>query len=383
MILAPTGKAARVASKATGRECMTVHRALKYNPVTGYFYNSLNKLPVDCVVLDESSMLDIDIVQHLFEAIPHNAKVIFLGDTKQLPSVGAGNVLKDLIASDKVKVITLDVVKRQSENSGIIKNANRIMAGENIVTQEETKDAYVINIMNPDEAINKMFETIEKLKPVYGMNEIQVLCPQKNGTIGVNYLNFLIQERFNPENNEIRFLNREISVSLDGKTTQKFDLFFKKGDKVIHTKNNYSIPWYSLYNGKLILNPEGYGVSNGETGRIVKLVEGKDEYDNPIRKIVVKYDDKYVIYEDDFSELDHAYALTIHKSQGSQWKAVILFITASSYNMLDNNLIYTGYTRARSYIATIGEESAITYAIKTRKSIMRYTGLKERLENVF
>lgn len=383
MILAPTGKAARVASKATGRECMTVHRALKYNPVTGYFYNSLNKLPVDCVVLDESSMLDIDIVQHLFEAIPHNAKVIFLGDTKQLPSVGAGNVLKDLIASDKVKVITLDVVKRQSENSGIIKNANRIIAGENIVTQEETKDAYVINITNPDEAINKMFETIEKLKPVYGMNEIQVLCPQKNGTIGVNYLNFLIQERFNPENNEIRFLNREISVSLDGKTTQKFDLFFKKGDKVIHTKNNYSILWYSLYNGKLILNPEGYGVSNGETGRIVKLVEGKDEYDNPIRKIVVKYDDKYIIYEDDFSELDHAYALTIHKSQGSQWKAVILFITSSSYNMLDNNLIYTGYTRARSYIATIGEESAITYAIKTRKSIMRYTGLKERLENVF
>ena len=383
MILAPTGKASRVVAKATKQDAFTVHRALKYNPLNGYYFNATNKLPIDCLVLDESSMLDIDIARHLLEAIPPTTKVIFLGDTKQLPSVGAGNVLKDLIDSKNVNVVTLNVVKRQGEDSGIIKNASRIIDGEMIEDEPETNDAYLLNVRDAEEAHDKLFQTVELLKKTFSFNEIQVLSPQRDGLIGTNFLNFLLQEKFNPENNEIRFKNKEISVTLpnDYKTT-KFDLFFKKGDKVIHTKNNYTIDWYMLNGKKLLINPDGCGVTNGECGRIIKLIEGKDEFGNIVRKIVVKYEDKYVIYENDFSELDHSYALTIHKSQGSEWDAVIIMMMFSSYNMLDNNLFYTGYTRAKSFVATIGEQNAIKHAVKTKKSIVRYTGLADRIQEL-
>jgi len=380
IIMAPTGKAALVAKKATDMEASTIHRALKYNPTTGYYYNALNCLPYDCIVLDESSMLDIEVAKHFFNAISPKTKIIFLGDTKQLPSVGAGNVLKDLILSGKLKISTLTVIKRQGLDSGIIKNANRIIAGEMITSEIESKDAYVYKAIDVDACNVKILSLIVKLLNKYTIEDIQVLCPQKNGTIGTNYLNYLIQEKFNPENNEIRFMNKQVSVTIVGDTVaSKFDLFFKKGDKVIHTKNNYTTLWYKILNRKLVVNPESVGINNGETGKIVKLLESKDKLGNLVKKIIVQYDDKLIVYENDFSEIDHAYALTIHKSQGSAWKAVILPIMFSNYRMLDRNLFYTGYTRAREFAGVIGEADAIKYAVKTQKSTKRWTSLNEAL----
>ena len=378
IIIAPTGKASKVAQKATGIPAFTVHRALKYHPNLGYEFNSSNMLPYDCIIIDEASMLDTELAYRLFSAVAPYTKLIIMGDTKQLPSIGAGNVLRDLIDCKKINNVTLNVVKRQGVDSGIIKNARSIIDGDMITSQKENMDALIYGCDTYDKAHEKLFKLFNTLLKKYALEEIQVLSPQKTGVCGTNYLNFLLQEKLNPDNNDIRFLNKTITVNIDGKNNY-FDLYFKRGDRVINMRNNYTIPWYKNVGGTLVPDESNAGITNGEVGTIVKLIETKTDYNEYNQQIIVQYDDKYIIYENDFSDIEHSYALTIHKSQGSEWKAVILMLINANPLMLDRNLLYTGYTRAKEFIATITDSSTLQKSIRNQKSIYRNTGLKDKL----
>lgn len=384
-VFAPTGKAAKVASRATGMECMTVHRGLSYNPLVGFLYNEDNPLEADCIVIDESSMLDITLTKHLLNAINNGTKVIFLGDTNQLPSIGAGNVLHDLMQSNIIKVVTLDVIKRQDGLSGIVKNANQIIKGNMISSCEDTKDAYVIFRKGLDAVQKVIIDSVHRLleNETFTFEDIQILCPQKNGLVGTYYLNYLLQKEFNPIDEGYKVLARtfQIQSSFEGKT-ETINLFFRKNDKVIHIKNNYDMEWYSKdVNLGYVLDKTIVGITNGECGTIEEIdkikVDGKEKF-----RIIVKYENGYVFYDDGFDELEHAYALTIHKSQGSQWKAVIIPLVTQHYSMLDNNLFYTAYTRAESFVVTVGQPEAFRLAIKTHKTRNRHTGLVNKIINL-
>ena len=386
-VLAPTGKASKVATKSTERDCMTIHRGLGFNPIEGFTYNEDEPLEADVLVVDESSMMDISIAKHLFNAVANGTKVILMGDTKQLPSVGAGNVLKDLIASGIVEIVTLDVVKRQGAMSGIIRNANRIINGEMIESCEDTKDAYVIQRQTVEGAIKGILDSMKRILsfPDYTMDDIQVLAPQRTGSVGTYMLNYLIQQEFNSHNNSgLRVLNQKFDVTLDHKKgSETFELHFQKGDKVIHINNEYDMTWYVKgdYNQYLVDNGT-IGITNGECGVIEDILKVTNDKNDTFTRIIVKYEDKFVFYDDHFANLDHSWALTIHKSQGSQWKAVIIPMMKQHYNMLDNNLFYTGYTRAELFSCVVGQPEAIRHAIRTYKTITRYTALDEKIKEV-
>lgn len=373
-IFAPTGKAAKVATNSTGRECQTVHRGLGYGK-DGFEYNEYNKLDSNCIVVDETSMLDISLTYHLLQAVDRGAKVILMGDTKQLASIGPGNVLMDIINSNAVKVVTLDVVKRQGLLSGIYKNALRIIEKKYIENCHDTGDAYVIHRTSSLSAQATIIESIKRLlnRDTFSLEDIQVLCPQKDGTIGVKNMNYVIQQEFNgyePIKTE-SMLNNKFNITINGIKEERA-LYFKKGDKVIHIKNNYDKVFYEqpFKSSKVIK----YGITNGETGIIEGVYNTEDD-----KYIIVNYDGQYVIYEDGFNELDHAFALTIHKSQGSQWKAILVPIMSENASMLDNNLFYTAYTRASEFIAIIGEQYSIQKAINTQKTDKRNTSLSQLL----
>lgn len=383
-VYAPTGKASKVASRATGFDCKTIHRGLEYRPPEGFVHNSTNPLEYNCIIVDETSMLDISLARSLFEAIKVGTKVIFIGDTKQLPSVGAGNVLHDLIDSNAITVVTLDVVKRQGENSGIIYNANNIIHGVSVETRESTGDAYVILKDDTVSAQKTMISSVKKLlfSKRFSFEEIQVLCLQKTGIIGTNSMNYVLQREFNHNPLTIKIPCAKFNMAdPDSGDINIIQLYFKKGDKVIHTKNNYNINWYNSDGSEYVLNKTVSGVTNGECGIIEDIVYVKTPKKN-IARIVVKYDGGYVFYDDKFDELELSYALTIHKSQGSQWKSVIIPIMFANYMMLDNNLFYTALTRASEFVAVVGQQKAIDMAIKTHKSRERYTYLGERIQKI-
>lgn len=380
-VFAPTGKASKVAKKATGRDACTVHRGLGYRPDIGFEFNEDNPLEADCVILDESSMLDILLAQSLFEAIPPGCKVIFMGDTKQLPSVGAGNVLLDLINGGMIPVITLNVVKRQAEHSGIIRNANKIINGEMISSCQDTADAYVIRKQNAFDVQETMVRSMERLidSNRYSFEDIQILCPQKNGEIGTYVMNWVIQQTFNPNPSGEKVLNRNIKKK-HSQTEEIMDvpLYFQAGDKVMHVANNYQMVWYQKNElGEYVEDRENIGITNGECGVIEGIEKEKVMGVNQI-KMIVRYEDGYVMYYDTFEELDHSYAMTIHKSQGSQWPAVIIPIMMENYNMLDNSIFYTGYTRSKDFNCVIGQSEAINHAVKTFKNRKRYTSLEQK-----
>ena len=381
-VFAPTGKASKVAAKATGRECTTIHRGLKFKPDGGFEHNEKLPLDIDCLVLDESSMLDIVLAKHLFSAIPAHCKVIFMGDTKQLPSVGAGNVLHDLISSGVIPVITLDVVKRQAQDSGIIVNANKIIQGEMIDTSADTLDAYVIYQNESEKVQHTVIRSIDRLLATRDMSieDIQVLCPQRKGEVGTYVMNWMIQQAFNTNEDGIKVENRKIVKQISGSDeAEEIPLYFKAGDKVIHTANNYQMKWYTKSssdsyeeNSKLV------GITNGECGVIEEIYQVNQQQDEEEYVIVVRYEDGYVKYMNQFDELDHCYAMTIHKSQGSQWPAVLMVVMMENYNMLDNSIFYTGYTRAKDFSCVIGQSNAIAHAIATFRNLRRNTSLNEK-----
>ena len=385
-IYAPTGKASKVASKATQMNCSTIHKGLGYNPATmGFEHNEENPFDSDVIICDESSMLDVRLANSFFKAIKNGSKVILMGDIKQLASVGPGNVLKDIMNSDSVKVIELKVVKRQGLDSGIIENANNIINGKPIVTCEHTKDAYFL----PRESNSSCQKTL--IQSIYNIlnnrkiefSEIQVLSPQRSGALGVYALNYLIQKEFNPDNNEIVVPALKFTMRINEfESEELYTLNFKKNDKVINTKNDYDLEQYKKDAYGNLVKMKTTGITNGECGvienieRISRNVDGK-----PILStvITVKYEDFYAKYVDDFADLEHAYCLTIHKSQGSAWKAVVLPFSNSHFNMLDNNLIYTAWTRAREFAVAIGQSQAVIRGVKKSNASKRNTTLEDRL----
>lgn len=385
-IYAPTGKASKVANKSTGRECSTIHRGLGFNPETNYF-NHTEENPLDCNILvcDESSMLDISLAKAFLEAIKNGSLVIFMGDIKQLASVGPGNVLKDIMYSGIAKVVELNVHKRQGVDSGIIENANNIIEKRAIVTCEKTRDAYFLNRETYSGCQKAVIQSVHNILNNVGIefNEIQILSPQRNGPLGVYMLNYLMQREFNPGNNEVTIPALRFKGRLNERYSEEqiFTLEFKIGDKVINTKNSYDLEQYKLKeNGSF--EEIGIGVINGECGVIYDIRKTDKNIGGKIKnvtQIIVQYDDFYTIYEDDFGDIEHAYCLTIHKSQGSAWKAVILPFSTSHYN-LDNNLIYTAWTRAREFAVAIGSKKSVMMGINKSNASKRNTSLKERLE---
>ena len=347
LLAAPTGRAAKRMTEATGMEAKTIHRLLEYNPMDGYKRNDENPLEGDALIVDECSMIDILLFYNLMKAIPSNMRLILVGDIDQLPSVGAGNVLRDIIDSQQIPVVRLTRIFRQAQSSRIVMNAHAINAGQfpNIKNGLDT-DFFFINQEDADEMVKLIIGLVrDRLPKKYGYppKEIQVLTPMQRGTVGAGNLNIELQNALNPT----------------GPSLARGGYTFRQGDKVMQIRNNYD-----------------KNVFNGDIGYITAV-------DTNERTLTVTFDSRLVEY--DITELDEivlAYAVTIHKSQGSEFPVVVMPVTMKHFVMLQRNLIYTGITRAKKICVLVGTTKALAYAIKQNTVSKRNTKLKERLNNI-
>lgn len=346
LLAAPTGRAAKRMSEATGMEAKTIHRLLECKPPEGYQRNDENPLEGDVLIVDECSMIDIILMNSLLKAMPLNMRLVLVGDIDQLPSVGAGNVLRDIIESECFPVVRLTRIFRQAQKSRIIMNAHRINKGElPDISNGKESDFFFINNEEPEQVVEEIISLVKTKLPNYyhvKPSEVQVLTPMQRGVIGCTNLNQRLQEALNPEGDGLR----------------RGGFIFRKYDKVMQIKNNYDKE-----------------VFNGDIGRIV-------EVDTHERQLKVLFDNRVVEY--DVSELDelvHAYATTIHKAQGSEYPIVVMPVLMSHYLMLQRNLIYTGITRAKKVLTIIGTKKALFYAVKNVTVTKRNTRLKERLNS--
>lgn len=347
VLAAPTGRAAKRMSEATGLEAKTVHRLLEYNMNKGGFSkNEDYPLEADLVIVDEASMLDLILMHHLLKAIPKGAMLILVGDVDQLPAVGAGNVLKDMIESQAIPVTKLNEIFRQAQSSAIITNAHRIINGKmpemNNCTADN--DFFFFQEKEPESTLDRIIDLVKIRVPrKFGYNsisDIQVLSPMNRGTCGTAILNEKLQEALNPASTEVIRGGRK----------------FRIGDKVMQIRNNYD---KNVYNGDI-----GY------------ITEINTEEQN----ISVEIDGTDVIYDySDLDELTLAYAISIHKSQGSEYPVVIIPMTMQHYVMLQRNLIYTSITRGKELVILVGVQKAISIAVHNAKLMMRYGQLKERI----
>lgn len=345
LLAAPTGRAAKRMSEATGMEAKTIHRLLEYKPPEGYQRNEEKPLEGDVLILDECSMIDILLMYNLLKALPDTMTLILVGDTDQLPSVGAGNVLKDMIASGQIPVVKLERIFRQAQGSRIIMNAHRINRGESIdMRGGKDSDFFFASRESNEEVVETLIKFCTQNLPRYyhvdAMSDIQVLTPMQRGICGAANLNVLLQEAMNPSD---IFLKR-------GGTQYRF------GDKVMQIRNDYDKE-----------------VFNGDIGRISRV-------DMEERELTVNYDGREVVYDQsELDELTLAYAITIHKAQGSEYPIVVMPFTMSHFVMLQRNLLYTGVTRAKKILVLIGEKRAVSYAIRNETTKSRNTKLAQRL----
>ncbi len=347
-LCAPTGRAAKRLSESTGLEAKTIHRLLEFDPQTfGFKRNRENPLETDLIVIDEASMVDIVLMNRLLSAVPDKAALMIVGDVDQLPSVGPGAVLGDIIHSKKVPTISLTEIFRQAASSRIVVNAHRINKGEMPLRNEgsELSDFYFIPASSPEDIYTKLMQVItERIPKRFGLDpvkEVQVLTPMNRGGLGARALNIELQKALN--------------AKAEPKIT-RFGTVFAPGDKVIQTFNNYDKE-----------------VFNGDIGQIVKI-------DVAESMLHVDYDGRSAAYE--FGELDEvslAYATSIHKSQGSEYPAVIIPLAMQHYTLLERNLIYTAVTRGKKLVTIIGEPKALAMAVKNLKSNKRVTNLAARL----
>lgn len=350
LLAAPTGRAAKRMSEAIGMEARTIHRLLEYSPRDdGFIRNEDMPLACGLLVVDEASMMDIMLTYHLLKAIPLGATVILVGDIYQLPSVGPGNVLKDLIISQLLPVVELTEIFRQAAESQIVCNAHLMNKGE-VPCLESSKEAlsdfYFIRQSDPDKAADLIVDLVKnhiprrfKFDPI---NDIQVLTPMHKGTVGAASLNKRLQEELNPTS---QFLQRGEKI-------------YRLGDKVMQIRNNYE-----------------KDVFNGDIGRITYI-------DMEEKSIVVNFDERLVSYpSDELDELVAAYAISIHKSQGSEYPAVVIPLMTQHYVLLQRNLVYTGATRGKNLVVFVGESKALAIAIKNNKTQKRHTWLSARLVN--
>jgi len=351
LLAAPTGRAAKRMTEATGHEAKTIHRLLEFSPKEGRFKRDENtSLDAELIVIDETSMVDTILMYHFLKAVPKEATVIFVGDVDQLPSVGAGNVLKDIIDSGVIPTVRLTEIFRQAKESLIIVNAHRVNNGEMPTFSHHGghhQDFYFFQIEEPEKALEKIIELCkDKIPGKFGykpLEDIQVLTPMHRGIVGTVNLNAELQKQLNPSTDEL---------VRGGKV-------LKAGDKVMQIRNNYD-----------------KDVFNGDIGRIIKI-------DREEQEVIVDYDGRPVPYE--YSELDEivmAYAVSVHKSQGSEYPVIVMPILTQHYMLLQRNLLYTGVTRGKKLVILVGTKKAIAIAIKNNKPQQRYTLLKDRLMSV-
>jgi exodeoxyribonuclease V alpha subunit len=350
LLCSPTGRAAKRMSEATGREAKTIHRLLEFSPKDGRFKRDQHRpLEADLVIVDEASMIDVVLMNSLLKAIPPAAGLILVGDVDQLPSVGPGAILRDIIASSLVPVIRLSEIFRQARESQIVINAHRINRGEFPFCADweaqEQGDCYLLAKTEALEVQAAILELASRGLPtrhcVDPLEELQILSPMQKGPIGAMQLNQALQALLNPSGPELLRAGR----------------LYRLGDRVMQIRNNYDKDVY-----------------NGDIGRIVTL-------DMEDREVTVQFDDRQVTY--DFNELDElvlAYAVTIHKSQGSEYPVVIIPVHTAHYVMLQRNLLYTAITRGRRLVVLVGTKKAIAIAVKNQKIQLRYTGLVDRLQ---
>lgn len=387
-IMAPTGQAAQVAQKATGLPASTIHRALHI--VIDKNMESNTTIECDCAVIDEFSMVGINLAATLFSAIAGGTKTIIMGDFHQLPSIDPGNVLKDIISSQTIPVVTLNVVKRQGAGSGVLYNANKILDGQMIrsvkVNEQGVKNnAYIYRSEDPISARKSIVSMVAAMrKRGYQMRDIQVLCPQKQTDVGVYALNYAIQTAFNPPSEgKAEVFSQQVSLHNDQGTPQTVRLMLREGDKVVNTANNYDMRFFSWQKGLGFTEDfSRKGIVNGEMGRIAKIVNVKDGKTIRQRVYVQVNSGHFVMYEDNWDDLSLAYAMTIHRSQGSQWPIVVAPIMSCNRSMLDRQILYTLYTRAQDATVIYGTAESLQFAIENTHSEERLTWLKERLRTI-
>lgn len=364
MLLAPTGRAAKRMSDSTGEEAKTIHRALEVASgdlarISRFVYNENNTFKTNVVIVDEVSMVDVALMSHLCKALPRDCKLILVGDKDQLPSVGAGNVLDDILKSGIITVTMLTKIFRQSDDSLIITNAHLINSGKMPLINNSSKDFFFEEKKDLDSIKNSIVDLVVSRLPKFtGLesSQLQVLAPLKAGVCGIDNLNKSLQQNLNPPS-----INKmEIPVG---------DTIFRVGDKVMQTTNNYNLVWKKL-NG--FIEEEGEGVFNGDIGTIELI-------DFQTNEMVVMFEDgRRCIYpRTDVNQLSLAYAITIHKSQGSEFDVVIIPAIAGPSMILTRNLIYTAVTRAKKMVVIVGEQKNLKRMVSNNYTVQRFTLLKD------
>lgn len=372
LLAAPTGRAAKRMSEATGCEAKTIHRLLElaYMPDDDsrmqYGRNEENPLEADVIIIDEMSMVDLPIMHTLLKAISVGTRLILVGDKDQLPSVGAGSVLKDLIQSECFAVVKLAKIFRQAEQSDIVVNAHKINRGERVILDNKSRDFFFLKRDDANVIISVVLTLIQKKLPKYvdaDMLDIQVLTPMKKGLLGVERLNTILQQYLNPP---------------DSKKVEKEhgSRRFRVGDKVMQIKNNYQLEWEIATKYGLVID-SGVGVFNGDIGRVIDI-------NLHTEKMKVEFEEKKVV-EYPFElleELELAYAITIHKSQGSEYPAVVIPLLQGPRQLYHRNLIYTAVTRAKKCVTLVGSDVTFQEMIQNSQEQNRYTSLSERIQEM-
>ncbi len=364
LITAPTGRAAQRISELTGHDARTIHRMLEvgFNDKGDmhFIHNERNPLNCDVMVVDEMSMIDVLLFESLLRALRVTCSIVMVGDSDQLPSVRAGNVLGDLIDSGKLPVVRLKEIFRQSEKSCIVTNAHKIIKGEYPDLAQKNSDFFFFQRMNAESAYELIASLYsERLPKAYDysiLDDIQILCPSRKGILGTVELNKRIQDSVNPKKTSVKEIRSLIYT-------------FREGDKVMQIKNNYDIAWHKD-DGE-----EGTGIYNGDIGVILKV--------NPkSHDITIKFDSRETVYSSEqLEQLELAYAVTIHKSQGSEFPAVIIPVLEGFDKLYYRNLLYTGVTRARKLLILVGSQFEIYRMVDNNRRTLRYTCLKDMLEN--
>lgn len=375
VLAAPTGRAAKRMTEATGYEARTLHRLLELNGSfedddrnrASFTRNESNPIEADVIIVDEMSMVDIFLFNALLKAVMPGARLIMVGDADQLPSVGPGQVLRDLIESECFPVTRLNRIFRQEGSGDIVLNAHKINRGEPIATNNKSRDFFFLERNDTNRILANIVELITDMLPGYvdaDPLEIQVLTPTRKGSLGVESLNKYLQDRLNPPAPEKKeHLYRET--------------LFRTGDKVMQIKNNYKAEWEIVGKYNIPIDA-GVGVFNGDMGRVKEISE-------PFNTLTVEFDDgRLVSYSfSDLDELELAYAITVHKSQGSEYNAVIMPVMPGPRQLLNRNLFYTGVTRAKKCLVLLGSPNVVDEMIANNHENRRFSGLKERIIEIF
>ena len=362
-LAAPTGRAAKRLTELTGRDASTIHRLLEVDvsPETGdmiFVHNARNPLSCDAVIVDESSMVDLLLMYDLVQALPEKCRLILVGDPDQLPSVGAGNVFSDLIRSERIPTVRLTEIFRQARESLIVMNAHRVNRGELPELREKKKDFFFLQ-RNSDEAVCQTVTELcaRRLPQNMGFRpeDIQVLTPTRKGETGTRALNRLLQQALNPP-------------AEDKHEKRHGELIFREGDRVMQIRNNYDIIWNRVGGAGM-----GSGIFNGDVGTVESI-------DYQAQNLTIRFDDRQAVYTYDMlSQLEPAYAMTVHKSQGSEYRAVVLCAWRGTPLLLSRSILYTAITRARELLIVVGDQGVVEYMVRNDKRQKRFSGLKWRL----